>query len=447
MEIKTGIFIVFIFLLFVDCQNKTENIYPSNRSDSLLQISERIALDFPFTEDQVDRQLIEKIGNFTQEEKAEWEKKNWLEWRIIEGEKRYFSRAVSNLKLLKSFYQSRAERDTLEASDPEIINRKKQTQLIINASERRPEPVIPVNLTINYTITVDPDVVAEGEIIRCWLPYPKENSGRQKYVRLISASQENFKISPDSTIHRTVYMESKAEKGSATVFKVSYSYQSSGQYFDPDQIGKIPYDSVSSVYKEFTSEQPPHIVFTENVKHLADSIAGSEERPFEIVRKIYYWFASNIPWTGALEYSVMQNIPEYVIQNSRGDCGMQTFLIMSMLRYKGIPVRWQSGWKVPPDGKNLHDWCEVYYEDAGWVPLDISYGLQYSADRKTRDFFISGIDSYRMIVNDGVAGRLYPEKKFLRSEPYDFQRGEVEWEGGNLYFNKWDYDMEIIYNK
>jgi len=24
-----------------------------------------------------------------------------------------------------------------------------------------------------------------------------------------------------------------------------------------------------------------------------------------------------------------------------------------MLRYKGIPVRWQSGWKVPPDAESL----------------------------------------------------------------------------------------------
>ena len=126
---------------------------------------------------------------------------------------------------------------------------------------------------------------------------------------------------------------------------------------------------------------------------------------------------------------------------------MQTFLLMSMLRYKGIPVRWQSGWKVPPDGKNLHDWCEVYFEGTGWIPADISYGLQYSDDRKLREFYISGIDSYRLIINKGVAGRLWPDKTFMRSEPFDFQRGEVEWKGGNLYFDKWDYEMEIKYDK
>ena len=25
------------------------------------------------------------------------------------------------------------------------------------------------------------------------------------------------------------------------------------------------------------------------------------------------------------------------------------------------------------------------------------------------------------------------------------QRGELEWKGGNLYFDKWDYDIDIEY--
>ena len=197
------------------------------------------------------------------------------------------------------------------------------------------------------------------------------------------------------------------------------------------------------IYKKYTSEQPPQIIFSDEIKQLADRITGEDKDPAEIVRKIYMWFKENIPWTGALEYSIMADIPDYVLKNMRGDCGMQTFLYISMLRYKGIPVRWQSGWMIPPGGENLHDWCEVYFEGAGWVPSDVSYDLQNSEIKEIREYYLSGIDSYRLIVNDGVAGNLYPEKQFMRSEPYDFQRGEVEWKGGNLYFDKWDYDVKI----
>lgn len=50
-------------------------------------------------------------------------------------------------------------------------------------------------------------------------------------------------------------------------------------------------------------------------------------------------------------------------------------------------------------------------------------------------FFMGGIDSWRMIVNsDYIPCRWCPEKKYPRSETVDFQRGEVEWEGGSLYF-------------
>jgi hypothetical protein len=102
---------------------------------------------------------------------------------------------------------------------------------------------------------------------------------------------------------------------------------------------------------------------------------------------------------------------------------------------------------LPPNAENLHDWCEIYFEGTGWIPSDVSYDLQSSQNKDIREYYLSGTDAYRLIVNEGVAGNLYPHKNFMRSEPYDFQRGEVEWKGANLYFDKWDYDMNIEYLK
>jgi hypothetical protein len=242
-------------------------------------------------------------------------------------------------------------------------------------------------------------------------------------------------------------MEALSKKGVPTVFQISYSYTSDAQHFSMSGIKTLPYEKSSGDYQKYTAEQLPHICFTDDIRKLADSITGNDDNPASVVRKIYFWFKENIPWAGALEYSIMPNISEYVIRNRRGDCGMQTFLFISMLRYKGIPARWQSGWMVPPDAENLHDWCEVYYQGTGWVPVDISYDLQSSENPFIKDFYLSGVDSYRLIVNDGIEGPLHPEKRFLRSEPYDFQRGEVEWKGGNLYFDKWNYNMKIEYIK
>ena len=415
--------------------------------DSLRDISERIPLDFSLSEQEMNEKLFKRLHRpYNADTLSMWDKKGWLEYSVLNGEKRYFNRTDTNLVRIRNFNIRRQESDSALARSPYMIFRKEHDEEVIAQSLAGDRTSDPQLLEVIYTLTVYPDVVPEGETIRCWLPYPKENSPRQREVYLEGISNENFVLSPDTCVHRTIYLEGKAEKGKPVVFQISYRYISSGQYFDPEKIKALPYDRKSLLYRKYTEEQPPQICFTSNVRNLADSITKGLTDPTDIVRKIYLWFSRYIDWSGALEYSIIPNIPEYVLGHQRGDCGMQTFLFMSMLRYKGIPVKWQSGWMMPPHNKNLHDWCEVYYEGTGWVPVDISYGLNFSDNRKTREFYISGIDSYRLIINDGISGNLYPSKKFMRSEPFDFQRGEVEWKGGNLYFDKWDYEMKITYN-
>jgi hypothetical protein len=421
------------------------NIQACEAADSLEQLAERISLDFSLTEEEVKTLISKRMDTVTTGDLRNWEEKGWLEYRIINGEKKYFRRTVSNLFLLKRFYEERDFQQKQTEEDPEMVLRLENTEKAFRLSGKNHNPVVPVNMEVTYTITVEPDAVPDGETVRCWMPWPRSGNDRQKNIRLIKTSNPEYIIAPDTATHSTIYMEEKAQRGNPAVFSVSFSYQSSAQYFNLSDTRILPYNKQSEIYRKYTSEQPPQIAFPENIKHLADSIAGYEGDPLQTARKIYMWFKLNVPWTGALEYSIMPDIPGYVFKNRRGDCGMQTFLYMSMLRYKGIPVRWQSGWMVPPEAENLHDWCEIYFEGVGWVPSDVSYDLQNSEIKEIREYFFSGLDSYRLIVNDGVAGNLYPGKNFMRSEPYDFQRGEVEWSGGNLYFDKWDYDINIRY--
>ena len=425
----------------------TGNLLIIRKADSLLEIAERIRLDFPFTGEQITTRIEKLAGSVSEDDIAAWEKKKWLEWRIIDGEKKYFDRAASNLMLLRKFYEDKEGRFRETSNDPAMMFRLKHTGEVLKTTGTSTDPVLPVDMLITFTVTVQPDVIPEGEVIRCWLPWPKENHPRQKPPELILTSNPDYIIAADTTVHRSIYMEEVSEKGLTTVFEVKYRYQSKAQYFNMGRIKVLPYDKTSDLYKKQTSEQLPQICFTDKIRRLADSITTPQDDPASTVRKIYLWFKENIPWTGALEYSIIPNIPEYVYDNRRGDCGMQTLLFMSMLRNKGIPARWQSGWMVPPEDENLHDWCEVYFEGTGWVPADISYDLQNPDKPELREFYLSGIDSYRLIVNDGIAGSFYPEKKHMRSDPYDFQRGEVEWKGGNLYYDKWDYNMKIEYLK
>jgi hypothetical protein len=81
----------------------------------------------------------------------------------------------------------------------------------------------------------------------------------------------------------------------------------------------------------------------------------------------------------------------------------------------------------------------------GWVPVDVSFKLQKSDDPRIREFYISGIDAFRLVVNKDYGRSFCPAKKWPRSEPWDFQRGELEWKGGNLYFDQWSWNMDVQY--
>jgi transglutaminase-like putative cysteine protease len=150
-------------------------------------------------------------------------------------------------------------------------------------------------------------------------------------------------------------------------------------------------------------------------------------------------------WAGAREYSTIENISNYCVEKGYGDCGIKSLLFITLCRYNGIPAKWQSGWMLHPGSINLHDWTEIYLEGYGWVPVDPDYGLQNLENIEEKYFFFGGTDAHHLIINDDYSSPLFPAKIFPRSETVDFQRGELEWRGGNLYFDKWDYNMKVEY--
>lgn len=132
-----------------------DDSYLSLKTDSLLQIAERISLDFPVSEEQFRKKLENYNLTFNDSLLNVWDKKKWLEWRIINGEKKYFNRSASNLMLLKLFYEDN-ERQILETGrEPEMISRLEHTRKAMNESKNNVNPICPVNMAITYTITVD----------------------------------------------------------------------------------------------------------------------------------------------------------------------------------------------------------------------------------------------------------------------------------------------------
>jgi transglutaminase-like putative cysteine protease len=302
-------------------------------------------------------------------------------------------------------------------------------------------------MQVKYELTLKPNAVPDGEVVRCWLPYPREDSRRQSNIKLLSVNDSNYVISPPQYHHRTIYMEKIARKDQPLKFAVEFSYQHAPEWFNLNEESIQPYNTQSELYKTYTAERPPHIVFTDSIRAVSERITGNETNPWQKVKKIFIWINNSFPWAGAREYSTIKNIPQYVLENGHGDCGQVTLLFMTLARYNGIPTRWQSGFMMQPNELNMHDWCEFYIEGIGWIPLDQSFGINtFTENENVKYFYTNGIDAYRWIVNDDFSQPLFPDKIYQRSDDVDFQRGELEWRGGNIYYDQWNWDFNVSYS-
>ena len=415
------------------------------RIDSLLETMSRIRKDFTLSDSDITQKMVKYNPGFDEKELSRLEQEHKIDFLTVEGKKCYFKNCAGNIFRLDSMYQRLKIQK--EGNEPDLISQFRVADLtkILKNSKQSGQLVNPVRMKLSYTIIVAADAVPAGETIRCWMPFPRENHPRQQEVKLILTEPAQNRISPASDFQRSLYLEKISTAHLPTVFHSEIQVTTFAQSFRLTPEMMKPYQTYDLLYQVYVAERPPQIIFSDKIKSLAKRILQDETNPLLKVRKIYRWINDSVTWASAIEYSILSDIPGFVMENRHGDCGMQTLLFMTLARYAGIPVKWQSGWMLHPGAVNLHDWCEVWFEGYGWIPLDQSFGLQESSDQTIQDYYITGIDAYRLIVNDDISQPFTPLKKFYRSEPYDFQRGEVEWKGGNLYFDKWVWHMEVSY--
>ncbi|MDR2472306.1 MAG: transglutaminase domain-containing protein [Tannerella sp.] len=425
---------------------------PTLSADSVYQLEwrkekmRRIILDFPYTQKDVIEYVKKYYPNVNDDSLLRWETTKALEYKVIDGKKMYFDRARQNLfRIDKNAIARKLEvdgagkdvlADTLQSLLPRIVAGVKQ---------RGNNQAITMSYKIKYTVTLKPNTVPDGEVVSCWLPFPRDDNRRQSEVKLLSVNDANYTISPDIFSHKTVFIQKTARKDEPLIFEEEFSYRAVGEWFDINSATIKPYDTSTVEYKAYTCEKPPHIVFTDSIKAISERIVGKETDPRIKARKLFEYIDAAYPWAGAREYATIDNIPLYVAENFHGDCGQVTLLFLTLARYNGIPARWQSGYMLHPGRVNLHDWGEYYLEGIGWVPVDESFGVKssFTDNNDCKYFFASGMDPYRMVVNNDYSGDLYPNKIYPRSDDVDFQRGELEWRGGNIYYDKFDWNIDV----
>lgn len=401
----------------------------------------RIRMDFSLTRGEVRERVERYIPDLADAEFDRWDAAGLFEHRNIDGEVWYFHRSPSNLFRLSDEALARRAVQTPLTDHPADTFSDYHRRVRAAAREQHSTSVLPQRVRVTHSLTVDADAVPAGETLRVWLPFPQEILGRQRSVELVRSEPESHRIAPEGTPQRTVYLEKVAVSGRPTRFSATYEVTLYARYNELDPAKAEPLE-VTSELARYLAERPPHIVFTDDMRAFSRKVVGDETNPVRIARKLFA-AVDRIPWAGALEYSTISNISDYALHAGHADCGQQTLLLMTLLRLNGIPVRWQSGWTFSAGSySNIHDWAMLYLEPWGWVPVDVTYGRMPEAPGALAWFYLGSIDNYRIAFNNGYGRPFVPPKQQFRSDTVDSQRGEVEWDGGNLYYDQWGYDFE-----
>lgn len=420
--------------------------------EELKEVIGRTRRDYSANADGMLRKIQASIPDATAADIERWRAQGVLQHRVIDGNVAYFRREPVNM-----FRFSEEAKERREAAGKTPVRKRfalheHLSQVIAEAEKTGKTEVSPVHHRGKFTATIAPNAPGAkgGSLVRCWLPFPQEYR-QQRGVKLISSSPANVTVAPnaDGETHitgapqRTVYLEQRVTDPSKPMtFEIEFEYTSSAYYRKLDDELASP-ALAGGDFAPYLSERAPHIVFTPEIRNAVAQAIVAETNPLTKARRIFHFIDKEIRYHGEEEYSTIDSFAQKAITRRKGDCGVQAMLFVTMCRIAGIPARWQSGWQTKPGEENMHDWSEIYVAPWGWIPVDASNGLQQSDDSKIREFYLGHQDAYRLIVNRDYGSPLVPPKHSFRSEPADFQRGEVEIDGVNLFYDDWDIDVNI----
>jgi transglutaminase-like putative cysteine protease len=406
---------------------------------------QRIKEDFPLTKEELFADLKDSVKDLSASEYDDWVRQGRFESRVIDGKLFFMGDSVRNLYMRYPELNARRihPKDTarLDKARLESIRSIKQAAL----AQKTPY-VLPKRFHVTMTVTANANAAPAGEVIHAWIPIPRDYPFQSGFDLLSTSSPVKHLDDGQSPI-RSVYLEQAAQKDKPTSFSITYEYTADGVWFDinPAEVKPAPLDDPA--LKKYTSEAP-HVVFTPELRALSQRIVGDETNPYFKAKKCFDWIADNIKYSYAIEYSTIRNISDYCRSKGYGDCGQEALLFITLCRLNGVPARWQTGWNTFTGDKSNHDWSEIYLAPYGWVPVDPYMGIfamRYATSltpeqrREVRDFYFGGLDQYRMIANSDHSQALTPPKKTIRSDDVDFQRGELEYDHHNLYFDKFHY--------
>ncbi len=411
-------------------------------------LQKRVMADYSLTREQLWEAVTRRLRGVTRTEFEQWLDEGRFDRIDQDGIERFFNSSVSNL----IFRHPELEVRRVYLDDSADLERAlyKNAMKIQRAARQTGRSwVLPKNLEVEMSVELKPKQVPAGTLVRAWVPVPRTYP-HQQLIEWLDTSSPIQALSPPEHSIRSLYMEQPSLGDKPTVFQVRYRYRTWGVSVELDPDSTFYLDPENAARWRPYLQEAAHVQFRPEMVRLAEQIAEEVTHPLLRAWRFYQWISQNIRYSYAPEYSTIPDLAEFCRSRGYGDCGQEAFLFITLCRLSGIPARWQSGWNLFSGAQTIHDWCEIFLAPHGWVPVDPYMGIyahQYTrhlnpAQREQlAKFYFGGLSQYRMSANCDHQQPLVPNKTSLRSDPVDFQRGELEADGENLYFNQYRYRL------
>ena len=383
------------------------------------QMLERVPGDYPYTFDAALELLQKEIRDFTAEELDAAIDAGRVSWILLDG----------GLRLHRLFLDTLVKvRPELEPRiiDPERLRYKRENFAILDdvIREMKQHGGAARRWHVRHTLQIKPEWERAGEPVRVDLPLPVEYDCVKNF-RLLDCGPVPGQVASPDAAQRTITFEKKLCPGEAFFAEYSFEVHMPCHDLDPARAGGgVPADEPDAL-----SQQPPHIAFTPLIRAFAREIAGEERNPLLLARRVYDALTTRPIYSYLRSYFTYPNLAEYLLTDMKGDCGAFAVTFIALCRCLGIPARWQSGLYCAPHDVGCHDWAQFYCAPWGWLPVDVSFGNAafHAGDTERWDFYFGHMDPFRLPAARAFQAPFEKPKRFLRSDPYDNQNGEVEY--------------------
>lgn len=244
-----------------------------------------------------------------------------------------------------------------------------------------------VKMQTTFVVPDEKDVI---DRIRVWhaLPTPRPWSNTADGAGAFRIGQSSGGIQQFSQRHDShhIYWEIKGTQkpGTKHTFMTRFAVRSVQRDFLPAAVNVRWKDYQTAIQDDqvtVTPEQAREVHL--QLAAVADEIKRASSPP-EAVREFCKWIDKTIAYDASVSYSTRDI--DAIVENGRGHCGHQSYVLRQLCWHVGIPVRAVRGLNLnTPNGRgslhaikadytNVHTWTEVYFPGIGWIEVEPSNG-------------------------------------------------------------------------